>query len=35
MYEQLCLKNPEKIALFEAKINNLKKKMTGMTIAIH
>ena len=26
MYEQLCLKNPEKIALFEAKINNLKER---------
>lgn len=26
MYEQLCLKNPEKIAFFEAKINNLKER---------
>lgn len=26
MYEQLCLKNPEKSALFEAKINSLKER---------
>ena len=27
MYEQLCLKNPEKSALFEAKINSLKERI--------